>query len=1380
MRVSPSPAPATTRPWMGMGIRSRLGVSLTLWFLVVALVPLLGVTLFGLQKARENLRSAAVQTVIAQARIEAGAMQTYSQQILSTLLREARRDRNLAFMAALDADFQASGLPASSYVGSFRHAQLIDQYASHLQDLRLVEGFYDTLFVDPAGNILYTLAVEANLGANLFSGSAAGSRLANAVRKALDNGRPIFSDLEIYAPSNNAVSGFMAAPMIDATGQKIGVFVLQITSRNLLNALNAINHDRQLRSVNYLIGSDLQLRSHGPGADTHTDTSFLGKTIDTELTRLWHQQLVPTANAQSPLRNGDILTLLCKGPLGNEVVGAIHTLKLPEVTWAIVVEVDADTAFATASHFQWLAIGLLGLTILVVTLATIPITRNIVRPILALTDGVKRVRTGYLDSPIVLDVHNELGQLAEGFNAMVGELREAHEQDAAHDWLQQSMGRLNDAMRGDLALPVLARAIVDSLCDTLGVAAGAFYVVRNARIKLFGAYAGVGAQATPPEFCLGEGFVGQAALDRKTRIINDLPDDYFHLCSGLGNTQPRHLAIVPLSWNGEVLALLEFAMLHPLRPLDMKLLAEVDVRIAVTVQSALAREQTERLLYQTQAQAEELQTREEELRDSNRLLAQQANDLRLSEEGLLRSQTELEEKNEQLRVQQEELRVANEELAQRADELERATHEIERRSAAVAQASRYKSEFLANMSHELRTPLNSVLILARLLGENKHGNLDAQQIKYAQTIHDSGSDLLELINDILDLSKIEAGRMEVHTETMRLDGFVADIERKFLPLAQAKGIAFRIETAEAPEKWQSDAQKLTQIVRNLLSNAIKFTDTGGSVELRIGQPPPDLRPFSAVLAHADHAGILDFAVIDTGIGIPLTKRQSIFEAFQQADGTTSRKYGGTGLGLTISRELAQLLGGEIRLESQEGQGSQFHLLVPRNHQPVVGVTAPPVTAQTGRSAAATATAPHAVHTVPPASMAASATSHAAPELHDDRQELKPGDRAILIVEDDIRFAEILADTAHDRGFKVLLATDGETGLYLADYHQPSGIILDIGLPGISGLKVMERLKESSRTRHIPVHIMSAADRQIDVLNNGAVGFLVKPVEIEAMHTAFARIEHIIDRPVKRLLLVEDDPTQQEIVREMLGGGDLEIVTTAKGTKARELLAAEEFDCMVLDLGLDDMNGIELIDSLGPTLQASKLPVVIYTGRELEPRERHLLRQYARSVIIKDAHSPARLLDDTALFLHRVESNLPTEKQRMLRMLHDGETLFKGRKVLLVDDDMRNVFALSAALQEQDMQVIPAANGIEALKLLDEHPDVSLVLMDIMMPEMDGYEAMRRIRAQDRFASLPIIALTAKAMKGDRSKCIEAGASDYLAKPVDSAKLISMMRVWLYR
>jgi len=857
--------------------------------------------------------------------------------------------------------------------------------------------------------------------------------------------------------------------------------------------------------------------------------------------------------------------------------------------------------------------------------------------------------------------------------------------------------------------------------------------------------------------------------------------------SGSGISQANSIMLIPLIWNDEVLAVLEFASLSVFTEQQQQLLEIASSRISIALQTAKAREETQQLLIKTQHQAEALKVQEEELRSNNSLLESQSHELKKSEKILQKNQTALEEKNEQLQVQQEELRVANEDLEVKADdlkrsrdvvetknnELEQAQLEIQQRAKDLELASKYKSEFLANMSHELRTPLNSLLILSKMLADNSTDNLSEKQVKFAKTIYDSGTDLLHLINDILDLSKIEAGKMEYHQELLRCDELVSNMEHKFTPLATEKGINFKIELDNAPESFLTDSQKLGQILNNFISNAIKFTEKGG-VTLNISLTPDNFEFNKQTLQTAK---VIQFSVIDTGIGIAQDKCQTIFEAFKQADGSTSRKYGGTGLGLSISRELSNLLGGEIQIKSEEGNGSIFSLYIPVQLADSLNNQEEKTPEQTlfkeNKLASQQSTQENQKKTLV-------YKDRVHEELDDDRDNLIQGERSILIIEDDQRFASILADISHEQDFKVLLAADGESGLYLADYYVPSGIILDIGLPGIDGWQVMKQLKDNSKTRHIPVHFMSAEDIQLDAMKDGAIGFLSKPVKTDEIQNVFTRFENIIERPVKRLLIVEDNKIQQQSIVELIGNGDVESTLAETALAAQNYLQTEVFDCMILDLGLPDMDGLELLEIIRSDESLHNLPIVVYTGKELEPRQRDILDRYAQSIIIKDSRSPEKLLDDTALFLHRIEANLPEERRRTIRMLHDTKALFEDRKVLLVDDDMRNIFALSSVLQDKKMNVLVAKNGIEALELLDENIDTAIVLMDIMMPKMDGYEATQKIRQQPCYANLPIIALTAKAMKEDRKKCIDAGANDYMIKPIEPDKLISLMRVWLYR
>lgn len=670
------------------------------------------------------------------------------------------------------------------------------------------------------------------------------------------------------------------------------------------------------------------------------------------------------------------------------------------------------------------------------------------------------------------------------------------------------------------------------------------------------------------------------------------------------------------------------------------------------------------------------------------------------------------------------------------------------------------------MSHELRTPLNSLLILSQLLSENKDGNLSNKQIEYAQTIYMSGSDLLKMIDEILDLSKVDAGKMEINYEDVQLPDIEAFVEQNFAAVASRKHIDLGVHIgADIPQSIVTDSHRVKQILRNLLSNAFKFTNSG-SVELHVEKADKEKLPLY-LNAEADYVA---FAVRDTGIGIPADKTDLIFEAFQQVDGTTSRKYGGTGLGLSISRELSRLLGGGILVESEEGKGSCFTLFLPAN---------PPDLVEGTQQAAAAIEAPPERNLIVPKAKMITKEAQPSVQVDDDRNQLGPTDKVLLIIEDDVKFARILMDMARGRGFKALVALQGDIGLEMAKSYKPDAIILDIQLPVIDGWSVMGELKSSAVTRHIPVHVISVVDEVKQGLMMGAIAYLKKPSSREALEGAFTHIESYTEKSMKHLLIVEDDDIQRNSIIELIGHDDVSITAASTGAEALTELHKQHYDCMVLDLMLTDMTGFELLDQIRDDEKLVDLPIIIYTGKDLDSKEEMQLRKYAESIIIKDVKSPERLLDETTLFLHRVEADLPEDKRKILQKLHNKEELFEGKKILLVDDDIRNVFALSSVLEGYHMEVTFAENGREAIELLQEHPDYDLVLMDMMMPEMDGYEAMRRLREMPEFEKLPIIALTAKAMKEDRAKCIEAGASDYMKKPIQTEQLLSLMRVWLY-
>jgi CheY-like chemotaxis protein len=887
-------------------------------------------------------------------------------------------------------------------------------------------------------------------------------------------------------------------------------------------------------------------------------------------------------------------------------------------------------------------------------------------------------------------------------------------------------------------------------------------------------------------FKIGEALVGQAALELKPILITQAPDDYVRITSGLGEGVPVNVIVLPVLFEEQVMAVIELASFQRFSPTQQAFLEQLSESIGVVLNTIQANMRTEELLEQSQqlthelqSQSEELQAQQEELQQTNKELEEQAASLKASEEMLQTQQEELQQTNEELEEKAQLLEEQNRRIEIKNREIELARAALEEKAEQLALSSRYKSEFLANMSHELRTPLNSLLILAKLLGENPDDNLTEKQIEFADTIYSAGSDLLGLINDILDLSKVEAGRMDVHVGEVKLSDLRDFVERSFRPVSEDRSVEFEIEVhgANVPPTIETDEQRLQQIVKNLLSNAFKFTDRGG-VKLRIGVA--EGRQFaSEALSRAEQ--VIEFAVQDTGAGIPHDKLRLIFEAFQQADGTTSRRYGGTGLGLTISRDIARLLGGEIHVESTVGEGSTFTLFLPARYQPVERPPAEEVEEYeivlADLEGNAGSPPPPPVVEEPELDPALFLPS----EVDDDRDEIQEGDRVVLIVEDDAELARTELDVARERGFKGIVALRGDSGIALAHEYKPDAIILDMKLPVLDGWAVLDRLKQHPETRHIPVHIVSAGDGRQNALRAGAVAFIEKPVSKEGLEETFGQIRTFIDRGVKRLLVVEDDEDQRRSLVELIGSGeDVEVTAVGSSEEALEALQLQRYDCMVVDLKLPELGGFELLERLKEDERSASTPVIVYTGKELTREEATKLHKLADTIVVKDASSPERLLDETALFLHRVERKLPQEKRRLLEQLHSAEEVFKGKKVLIVDDDVRNVFALTSVLEAHGMEVLYAENGRDGMELLRRNPDVDLVLMDIMMPELDGYQTTRAIREDDAFARLPIISLTAKAMKGDREKAIAAGASDYIAKPVDTDQLLSLMRVWLYK
>ena len=966
---------------------------------------------------------------------------------------------------------------------------------------------------------------------------------------------------------------------------------------------------------------------------------------------------------------------------------------------------------------------------------------NLTTQVRAIAEVATAVTKGDLTRSIQVDARGEVAELKDNINTMIDNLRLTTDRNTEQDWLKTNLARFTNMLQGQRDLATVGLVLLSELAPLVDAQHAIIYQVETEgtpSLKLLSAYAEEGTHGHAERLRIGEGIIGQCARDARRLLITDIPSDVVPISSGLFKAVPRNAIVLPVLFEGQVKAVIELASIGSFTDLQMSFLEQLTTGIGIVLNSIEATMQTEGLLKQSQQLAGELQTQ----------------------------QRELQQTNEQLEQKAQQLAERNHEVEAKNQEIEQARRALEEKATELALTSKYKSEFLANMSHELRTPLNSILILGQQLGENPDGNLTGKQVEFARTIHGAGTDLLNLISDILDLSKIESGTVSVDAEEIFFTNLLDVMSRPFRHEAENRRLSFEVKTTPNLERSiVTDSKRLQQVLKNLLSNAFKFT-AQGSVKLTVS---PVTGGWSSDRTSLNSApSVVAFEVSDTGIGIPPEKQRIIFEAFQQADASTSRKYGGTGLGLAISRELANLLGGEIQLRSTPGVGSTFTLYLPLTY---VGTPLPVRAAMGERGVASTA---------PLGLVAPLLGERPADQMTDDRHNIQPGDTVLLIVEDDAHYARVMFDLAHDKGLKALVAMRGADALALAREYRPTAVSLDVFLPDMLGWTVLSQLKQDPVTRHIPVQIITLDEDRQHGLARGAFSFMTKPTTTEGLEAALTRLKEFAQPRRKRLLVVEDSPAERLSVTELLGHDDIDIATVDSGAEALATLREHLADCVVLDLKLPDMSGFEVLEKIRDDISLGDVPVVVFTGRELSPEEDAQLHTMARSVVVKGVESPERLLDQTALFLHRVISDLPPEKQRMLERLHGSDDDLVGRTVLLVDDDARNIFALSSVLERRGMRVLTATTGNEAISVLESRSDVAIVLMDIMMPGMDGYETMQVIRANPAFRRLPMIALTAKAMKGDREKCLEAGASDYLAKPVNTEQLLSALRMWLHR
>jgi HAMP domain-containing protein/CheY-like chemotaxis protein/signal transduction histidine kinase len=966
------------------------------------------------------------------------------------------------------------------------------------------------------------------------------------------------------------------------------------------------------------------------------------------------------------------------------------------------------------------------------------LAENLTNQVRAIAEVATAVTQGNLTRSIQVEARGEVAELKDNINTMINNLRLTTERNTEQDWLKTNLARFTGMLQGQRDLTTVGRMLLSELVPLVNAQQGVIYQTKSEApggMFQLSAFADSEHDGHPPHLGMGEGLVGQCAVEKRRMLISDLPSHAVPIRSGLFQAVPKNVIVLPVLFEDQVKAVIELASLNIFTASHLAFLEQLTASIGIVLNSIEATMQTEGLLKQSQQLATELQIQQKELQQTN----------------------------EQLALKAQQLAEQNAEVERKNQEIEQARRALEEKAKELALTSKYKSEFLANMSHELRTPLNSILVLGQQLAENPDGNLSGKQVEFARTIHGAGTDLLNLISDILDLSKIESGTVTVEAQEIFFASLLDMVVRPFRHEAENRKLSFDVNTDSGLARSMiTDSRRLQQVLKNLLSNAFKFTAHGG-VRLSVKQAHGGWSQDHPVLSKA--VSVVAFEVADTGIGIPLEKQRIIFEAFQQADASTSRKFGGTGLGLAISRELAGLLGGEIQLHSTPGEGSTFTLYLP--------------VAYVGPSMAASV--PTGTHEpIPVAYRQVAAPEVPVERIADDRESIQPEDPVMLIVDDDPHYARVLYEVAHEKGIKVVLAQSGAEALSLVRDYSPNAVSLDVYLPDMLGWSVLNHIKQDPSTRHIPVQMLTVDEDRHHALGQGAYAFLTKPASGDQLSSALARMLEFTATPRKKLFVVEDNPAEQLSIRELLGDEDIDITVASTGAEALEVLKKEPFDCVVLDLRLPDMSGFDVLKELSETPGVSDVPVVVFTGKELSPDEDAELHNLARSVVVKNVESPERLLDETSLFLHRPLASLPESKQKMLDRLHRSDDALAGKKVLVVDDDVRNIFALSSVLERRGMTVLTAGTGREAVATLQETPDMAIVLMDVMMPEMDGYETMQVIRQDPSFRKLPIIALTAKAMKGDREKCLEAGASDYLAKPVNTEQLLATLRMWLHR
>ena len=1360
-----------------------LALTLFLWFMVLAIGPMVIVGLYEYQTGKDEIIKDRYEQLSSVNFQLTQRVNQYFDTVLTNLFIMAAPSE--AFLSELAPVFDDTEQTLGAFLNSQDYGVIHQRYTTEYVDFLRFYDYSDIILGDAKGNILYTVNEYDDLGKNLFAGELADTHFSQAVRASLSDQQPKYADLGSYPPLGSDQVVFFILPLADSDQKVLGFVAVQLHPKNI-QAMFDSGGSSIVGLSSFLVGKDRRIR-FGSELKNVSDHVFRE---DNPLIQLWlthlddeghyqehddHLAALDTDDHRSEwdfdldldhsIEEEDEFQLAAKASIshirsyvhGEEVLGIFLPISIAGTPMIMLSEVTHDQAFATVTDFRTRLMVVIAIIFVLVLVIALFVTRRLVKPIRLITRWVNRVAAGDYAEGSVLKGNNEISELSRSFAEMTDRLRMVSNENTRKNWLQEGMAGLHSSVRGEQAMADLCQNIVTYMARYLDMHSGAMFVKDDQQqLALMGTYAWSKRNQHANRFDIGEGLIGQAALEKETIELTNVPEGYLGIESGMGAARPAHVLIVPLAYEDELKGVFEFARLAPMDT-DQRLFLEHCVEsIAIAINSAQYRTRVNQLLATTTEQSEALRDQQEELRSVNEELEKRAGTLEESEEELKAQSEELQKSNAELEELSEQLMLQKAEIERKNKDIELSSEKIAEKAEELARASKYKSEFLANMSHELRTPLNSLLLLSQMLANNDDGNLTEDQVESAQVIYNGGKELLELINDILDLSKVEAGKMSVNLEDAPLEEIKGSIESLFKPLADSRNLQFFVTIEpEVPVSVFTDSQRLLQIIKNFLSNAFKFTEAG-TVQVRMFK---EIR--SGRFAQNDWLG---FAVKDSGIGIPKEKQASIFESFQQADGSTSRKYGGTGLGLAISREMAELLGGFIELHSEEGKGTTFTLFLPAN--PVCSLSGEKVLADN--------------FTTQTIDRQLSQPEKTAPAVNVEEVVVPPAaavqsNYQLLVIEDDPQFVAILTQLAGKQNFTCLHAMTGAQGIALAKEHQPAAIILDLGLPDMDGQEVLAQLKRDPLTRQIPVHIVSAREPET-ASNSGTIGYLTKPVSVADINSIFVKLETAIESDIRDILILDPDEAEGAKVGGMLEAKGLHVGYVASTAEAERELLNHAWQCLILDLDLGHTQGLAFLQQIKAQLGARMPSVIIHTAALPEPEEHAQLQEFTRAMVLKGDRAMERVMDEASLFLHSLNQEQSTDEPEQ----SEPETTLDGHKILLVDDDLRNTFALSKALQGLGLEVVLADNGKNALDKLAQEDGIELVLMDIMMPVMDGYEATGAIRKMNEFKDLPVIALTAKAMADDRAKCLAAGANDYMTKPLDMDKLTAMLRVWLSR